>query len=452
MTLLLDLVYVFVSVVASPWIAYRLTRTRSWSTLLRRTGAGLPDDARGCIWLHASSVGEVSLLKPLVRLLEQASPDLRIVVSTFTQTGHEAALASFRAHDVIYLPLDLSFIVARFLQRLDPRLVVIVESELWPNLLAAALDRGVSVAIVNGKMSRRSYAVHERTGFVPRLLHRLAFVAVQNEEHAGRFRSLGVPEERLFVTGNMKYDLAGESAAADSRADVRAELGYAFEDAVLIGGSLHAGEDRALLEANAALARDGRAAALILVPRYPEQARSTADEARRFSGSVVLQTDIDSGRVRPPGPDGVLVVDVIGRLGRLYAAADVAFVGGSLYYRGPGKGGHNLMEPAVLGVPVLFGPYNVSFKDTVEDLLAENAAVRASSVDEIVAALRHWLDQPEARRRAGMRARAVVEGGRGATRRNFDLLLELPCMAGARLQGSADASTMPPAAGDSGIR
>lgn len=452
MGLLLDLVYLCVSLVASPWIVYRATRTRSWSTLPERLGARLPADARGCVWLHASSVGEVALLKPLVRRLEAERPDLRLVVSTFTRTGQEAARASYTAHDVIYLPLDLSFVVGRFLRRLEPELVVIVESELWPNLLGAAISRDVDVAVLNGRISARSCRVHARTRLLPRLLKRMALVAVQNAEHAERFRSLGVRDARLHVTGNMKYDLAGATDVLASRVRLRAELGFDDADVVVIGGSLHAGEERALLDAHARLAGAGTAAALVLVPRYPDEAPAVAEQAERIAGSAVLQTDIDAGRARAPGADGVLVVDVLGRLGELYAAGDIAFVGGSLYYRGAGKGGHNLMEPAILGVPVVFGPYNASFKDTVEDLLAEGAAACVATTDELVAVLRQWLADADIRTAVGARGKRVIERGQGATERNLELLLKLPRLERTRLQGAADPSTMPPAAGDSEIR
>lgn len=452
MGLLLDVVYLGVAIVASPWIAYRLTRTRAWPTLPRRLGAGLGAEPTGCIWLHASSVGEVALLKPLVPLLERAHPGQRIVVSTFTRTGHEAARAGFPAHRVIYFPLDLSLVVAYFMARLDPRLVVIVESELWPNFLRAALRHGAGIAVLNGKMSPRSYRVHRRMRLVPRSLGQAALVAAQNAANAERFAALGVPRERLFVTGNMKYDLAGTAAGPKTRSALRSALGYGPGDVVVIGGSLHPGEAGALLDAHARVASEGLAAALILVPRYPEHARSVAEQARRHGRPVVLQTDVDTARAEPPGAPGVLVVDVIGRLGRLYAAADIAFVGGSLYYRGAGKGGHNLMEPAVLGVPVVFGPYNVSFQDTVEDLLDEGAAACVTNVDELVATLRQWISEPAVRASTGKRGKDVIERGQGATARNFDLLLELTCVGEPRLQRSTDPSTMPPAAGDSDIR
>lgn len=450
MGLVLDLLYLCLAVVASPWIVFRLTRTRGWSTLPLRAGRGLPRDARGGVWLHASSVGEVALLKPLIRLIEAMDPSLPIIVSTFTRTGYEAARASYSKHHVVYFPLDLTFVVSAFLSSLAPRLVVIVESELWPNFLRAARARRVDVAVLNGKMSARSYRVHRRLGLVP--LRDLSLVAVQNAEHAERFRALGVPDARLFVTGNMKYDLAAPPAGRESRVSLRATLGYGENDVVVIGGSLHPGEERSLLDAHRRLAEAGDAAALILVPRYPEHGPAVVELARRTGRPAVLQTEIDSRLAAAPGPNGVLVVDVIGRLGRLYSAADIAFVGGSLFYRGAGKGGHNLMEPAVLGVPVMFGPYNVSFKDTVADLLAENAAVCVAGVDDLVAALQLWLRDPAARAAVGEHGKRVIMRGQGATRRNFDLLLELPCMAEARLQRSPDPSTMPPAAGDSKIR
>jgi 3-deoxy-D-manno-octulosonic-acid transferase len=446
MSFALDVFYVLAMVVASPWLVYRLTATRGWGLAPRRFGVGLKTQDRECIWLHGSSVGEVSLLRPLVALLEREA-DLDLVISSYTPTGVAAARAAYPRHRVIVFPIDLSFVVRRFLKRLRPRLVIIVESELWPNLLLVARRRGIPTAVVNGKMSEKSFAIHSRTGIVAQALRGVDLLAVQSEEHARRFRALGVPEAAVRVTGNMKYDLATPRDEADVRAKLRAELGYARDEIVVIGGSLHRGEDAVLLEAWGALGRGGVRSKLAIVPRYPADAEETAQNVRAAGFEPVQKSALERGAAAL-GPGSVLIVDTIGQLTRLYSAADIAFVGGSLFYRGANKGGHNLMEPAIRGLAVLFGPYNFSFKETVEALLEAEGGVLVRDAQELRAALAPLLTDAPARARMGRAAKDVVLRGQGATARNHALVESLLARGGARLQAQARDRTMPQPAGN----
>jgi 3-deoxy-D-manno-octulosonic-acid transferase len=446
MSLALDVFYVLAMVLASPWLIYRVTATRAWGLALGRFGVGLKSQARECIWLHGSSVGEVSLLRPLVALLERET-ELDLVISSYTPTGVAAARAAYPRHRVVVFPIDLSFVVRRFLKRLKPRLVIIVESELWPNFLLVTRRLGISTAVVNGKMSEKSFTVHSRTGLVARALRGVNVLAVQTEEHARRFRALGVPDEAVQVTGNMKYDLVTPRDEADVRAKLRAELGYDGGDIVLIGGSLHRGEDLVLLEAWEALGREGLRSRLNIVPRYPADAEEVARHVRDFGGEPVLKSALDPGAAAF-GPSSVLIVDTIGQLTRLYSAADIAFVGGSLFFRGANKGGHNLMEPAIRGLPVLFGPYNFSFKETVDALLDARGGVLVRDAQELRAALATLLTDAGARARMGRAAKEVVLRGQGATERNHALVAALLDRRGPRLQAQARDSTMPQPAGN----
>jgi 3-deoxy-D-manno-octulosonic-acid transferase len=424
MGLLLDLVYLLACLVASPWLVYRWL-AGGGRDLSARFGLRLGEQLRSSIWLHGSSAGEIALLRPLVALLERDYPDTPLVISAFTSTGLAAAGRLYPSHRVVPLPFDLSFVVAACLKHFDPRLLVVVESEFWPNLIAGARRRGVPVALINGKMSAKSYRLHARTGVVKRVLRELDLVAVQTEEHAGRLRALGVPDERLAVTGNMKYDLARPPADEQEAQRLRTALGYADGDVVIIGGSLHEREDEAVFDAYAAARAVAAEVALIVVPRYPAAAGNVERLARARGYSAVRKTAVDTGREPPPGRDGVLVVDTVGELGRLYGVADLAFVGGSLFFRGSNKGGHNLMEPAILGVPVLFGPYNFSFKETVQDLLAADAGRLVRSAEELAASVVELVRQPAERRALGARARQVVQAGQGATSRNYALITGL---------------------------
>ena len=424
MRFLLDFAYLIACILLSPWLVYRLC-TAGRRDFARRFGVGLRDSLPSCIWLHGSSAGEVAVLKPLVAMLERDHPDTPLVISAFTATGLATARKLYARHRVVPLPVDLSFVVARYLRALNPRLLVIAESEFWPNLTGCANARGVPVALVNGKMSAKSFRMHERTRLASSVLANFAVLAVQTEEHAERLRALGVERARLHVTGNMKYDLAPPSGDGTSGAKLRAALGYAPTDVVIIGGSLHDGEDEALLGAHAAARERVADAALVIVPRYPADAEVVERRARERGFEVTRKTAIDAGTAEASGRRGVLVVDTVGELSRMYAVADLAFVGGSLFFRGANKGGHNLMEPAILGVPVLFGPYNFSFKETVEDLLAADAGKLVRDADELRAVVVSLVADRDARRALGLRARHVVEAGRGATARNYALLEQL---------------------------
>jgi 3-deoxy-D-manno-octulosonic-acid transferase len=424
MGLLLDFAYLLACILLSPWLLYRFVFAPDRRDFAMRFGFGLGERLEGSIWLHGSSAGEVSLLKPLVALLERDAPGTPLVISAFTVTGLAAARKLYPRHRVAQFPFDLSWVVRRFLRHFDPRLLIIVESEFWPNLIRCARRHGSRVAIVNGKMSAKSYRVHARTKLIPRVLAELDLLAVQTEEHAERLRSLGVAAQRIRVTGNMKYDLARAPADVEEGVALRRALGYASDDVVIIGGSLHEQEDEALLDAHAAALATSERAALILVPRYPAEAAAVEQRVRARGLGAVRKTAIAAGAA-PPGRSGVLIVDTVGELGKLYATADIAFVGGSLFFRGANKGGHNLMEPAILAVPVLFGPYNFSFKETVEDLLAAKAGILVADARELAARIVELVADERPRRELGLRAQHVVRAGQGATARNYDLLREL---------------------------
>ena len=420
MGLILDFGYLLGVLAAMPWFLYRITVRGDWRSIPRRLGFGQPPPARGSIWLHGSSAGEISLLRPLIRRLSAEYPAAPVVISAYSSTGFAAARKNYPDARIIFFPLDLSFVVRRFLRRYDPRLVVIVESDFWPNFLRATHARGVPVTVINGKMSDRSYRIHARTRLVPALLRRMPLIAVQGDAHASRFRRLGVTAERVAVTGNMKYDLSVSDGS--SSADLRQALNYTPEDVVIIGGSLRDGENGVMAECYRSLVQGHPRLGLILVPRYPTEAARIRSGLEAKAVKVVRKSEVDAGREDAPGCGGVLLVDTVGELRALYGAADIAYVGGSLFARGSNKGGHNVIEPAILGVPVLFGPHHFSFRDTVDDLLAAGAGIRVGDAAELREALEQLLADGERRRRMGRRARKAILRRQGATGRNYDLL------------------------------
>ena len=420
MGLILDFGYLLGVLAAMPWFLYRITVRGDWRSIPRRLGFGQPPPARGSIWLHGSSAGEISLLRPLVRRLSAEYPAASVVISAYSSTGFAAAKKSYPDARIIFFPLDLSFVVRRFLRRYDPRLVVIVESDFWPNFLRAAHARAVPVTVINGKMSERSCRVHARIRLVPRLLRSMPLIAVQSEEHASRFRRLGVAEARVTITGNMKYDLTVSEAIPSDES--RRALNYQPDDVVVIGGSLRDGENAVMADCYRSLAQGHSRLGLILVPRYPTEVPRIQSDLEAKAMRVVRKSEVDAARADAPGCGGVLLVDTVGDLRALYGVADIAYVGGSLFARGSNKGGHNVIEPAILGVPVLFGPHHFSFRDTVDDLLAAEAGIRVGDAAELREAIERLLSDGERRRRMGRRAREVILRRQGATGRNYEHL------------------------------
>jgi len=452
MGLLLNFAYLIIAVLVSPWLLYRTLVLGDWRGFASRFGWALGDPIKGSIWLHGASAGEIALLKPLVSLLERDMPTVPVVISAYSSTGLSAAQSTFPGHRVTFFPFDLTFVVSRFLSRLDPRLIVIVESDFWPNFLSIALARKIPVVVINGKISARSARRSARARFLPRLLRQLPLLAMQTTEHAERMRQLGVAKSRLCVTGNMKYDSLEADCWPDQARQLRSKLGYTDDDVIIIGGSLHEREDEVLLDSFVGLKPGQSRRALIMVPRYPRDARRLEDAVSARGQLAVRKTLVDAGQCSAPGVEGVLIVDTVGELRTLYAVADIAFVGGSLFFRGSNKGGHNLMEPAILALPVIFGPYHSSFKDTVAELLAADAGVEVHDGAELVAALGDLVGDEQRRRVIGRRAREVVLNGQGATLRNYELLVPLLRSGGERLLASDLERTMPPTVSETDTR
>ena len=428
--MLLDILYAVVVVIASPWILVMLLIRPSFRAgLVKRFSPALEaEPGRPTVWLHGSSAGEIDLLQALVEPVEGLPGDYRVVVSAFSISGYTVAKKAFPQHTVIYFPADFSFIVRRFLKAVHPSLIVLVESELWPNFISTVHDAGVPVCVVNARMSEKSFGTHQRFKLIPAALRKLDIIAAQTEEDATRFRDLGVSPERLHVTGNMKYDRCNTGNAAENRElrrQLRERYGIASDMPVLIGGSVHRGEDRVLVSVYRQLVDAGHKLRLVIVPRYPAETPAVLGELDNLGLEGVRKTALSRHPERVfNDPSRVLVIDTMGELRQFYTMSDIAYVGGSLHYRGSNKGGHNLMEPAVLGIAVLFGPHNYSFRETVRDLLEAGGGALVQDQEELAASLGKLLGDPEARAEMGRRARQVVLDNRGAARQNLQLLRE----------------------------
>ena len=436
-----DLLCALAALVAVPWMALRAAGDGDRRDLLwGRLGALPPGAPTRPVWIHAVSVGEVKASRALVRELQGRFPALPIVLSTATATGRRTARAAFPDLYVFPAPLDLAFVVRRVLRCLDPRLLVLVELEAWPALLRAADERGVPIALVNGRISERSHRRYRRLAWLLPEFDRIALAAAQEPRYAERLRGLGLPAERVHVTGNLKHDLLPEPAAAGS-ARLALETGLDASLPVFVAGSTHPGEERAALDAWRA-AGGPEACRLVIVPRHVERSREIARRIEREGAMVIRRSEGPDGAGTGEGPctGAVLLVDTMGELEAFFGLADVVFLGGSLVP----VGGHNVLEPALAGRPVLVGPHLESCRVEAEVLRAGGGLRIVADARELGEVLAGLLADDGARREMGRRARAAAASLRGAAAANVDLLAQQGMLAGPGGPSPASAPALAP--------
>ena len=372
-----------------------------------RFGLG-PSLATPSIWLHAVSVGEVSAAASLVRALRARHPDMPVVLTTATPTGRAQAATLFGADvEVRFLPYDTAGSVRRFLARIRPRAAIIMETELWPNLLHECGRRGVPVLFASARLAARSVPRYRRFGTLFSAGLRNAWVAAQSIADAGRFVALGADPARTHVVGNLKFDMRLGEAVAENGRELRRR--YLGARPVWTAGSTHEGEEDLLLDAHAVVERAVRGALLVLVPRHPQRFEGVAALLERRG--LVFDRRGRSETVRPEAQ--VLLLDTMGELTAFYAASDTAFVGGSLVP----VGGHNLLEPAALGLPVIAGPYQFNSPDVARALAQRGALITVHDAQELSQAVARLLADADLRARLGDAARAAIDSHRGALAR-----------------------------------
>jgi len=414
-------------------VLWRGLRDRSyWQGLSERFGWGPRLSSAPAIWLHAVSLGEMSAAAPLVRALRSRYPESPLALTSATPTGRARARSLFGdTVDVRFLPYDTPGAVARFLDRVRPRLAVIMETELWPNLFKECERRGVPLVLASARLSAKSVSRYRRLGRLFRdIFSASSLIAAQTALDAERFIAIGAQSARTHVMGNIKFDVELSAGVVDQGRELRAAFGGVRP--TWIAGSTHAGEEEQVLAAHDEL-RGGTL--LILVPRHPDRFRAVAE---LLSSRGVRFTRRSSG-VLPDAATQVVLADSVGELAVLYAAADAAFVGGSLVP----IGGHNLLEPAALGLPVLTGPYQSNAQDIARLLVQQGAALQVADAQELAAALARLLADPEERRRIGAIGRHIVESNRGSVARLLDLIE--PLTAGPALRVPRRAAAHPSA-------
>ncbi|MBX5463087.1 MAG: lipid IV(A) 3-deoxy-D-manno-octulosonic acid transferase [Steroidobacteraceae bacterium] len=386
---------------------------RYWQDFDQRFGRG-PTPEQPAIWVHAVSVGEVQAAAVLVRCLHERYAGVPIVVTTLTPTGAERARALLGERATVrYMPLDLPGSVRRFFDQVRPRLAVIFETELWPNLYHECGRRRVPLVLASARISPRSMSKYTRfiTLYRQTLSHGHV-IAAQGPDDAARFRKLGAKAERTHVTGNLKFDFALPPDVATKGHALREH--YAPGRPVWVAGSTHGGEEDLVLEAHRLVRRAHPTALLVLVPRHPQRFGEVASWLEKEQVRFIRRSQ---PAARTPDIE-VLLVDTLGELLDFYAMGDVAFVGGSLVT----VGGHNLLEPAALGVPVLAGPHNFNSADIAKILEESGAAEIVHDAHELGNRVAALLSSPAERERIGNLGRASVEENRGALEKLIGLI------------------------------
>ena len=416
-----------VAVLASPWFVYQALRYKKYVGSLRQRMGYLPVsfnmDADRSIWIHAVSVGEVLTARPLISDLKRRYPELRMFLSTTTLAGQQLARRNVQDVDaVFYFPFDLGIFVRRTLDLVRPRLFVMMETEIWPNLLRECRARGVKTAIVNGRLSPKSFPRYRMVRpMMRRVLDDIDKFCVQSEESARRFIELGADPGRVAVTGSLKFDsLDLPSTAPQARARDRVLRYFRVPPSrpVIMAGSTMKGEEAAVLRAFRRVRSTAPNALLILAPRNPERFGEAEQLARAEGWKVSRRSDLAIDA--EPRVD-IVVLDTIGELATLYQVATVVFVGGSLV----ATGGHNVLEPAVFGKPIIFGPHMENFFEIADAFVTNGGGVQITGEHELEEAFISLMGDPVRRARLGAAARALVEANRGAKDKSVTVLAGL---------------------------
>ena len=372
------------------------------------------------IWLHTVSVGEAQAASALVKNLKHEYPDFCLVISTVTETGNKVARKLAGPQDiVIYSPLDVSFIVKKVASIINPKLFVIAETEIWPNLIINLARKSVPVILVNGRISANSFRGYKIIRpFFKKLLRSFNLFCMQTKEDAQRIVELGAEKSKVKATGNMKFDIS----SSEFRMFMSSELGLKENEKLLIAGSTHRGEEEIILQAYKELVKNHSDLRLLIAPRHIERAQELERlvaklgfRAQRFS-NIGLTTNYEPQTTNP-----ILILDTIGRLKNIYALADIVFIGGSLIPHG----GQNPIEPAIFGKAILFGPYMSNFSNISEAFLNNRAAIMLKDAPQLKDACSKLLKEPILRRDLGHRAKELVQKNKGATLKNMGLIRHL---------------------------
>lgn len=421
MYILYSVLVLAVFIAASPWFVYQALRYKKYVGSLGQRMGYLPVsfnmDGDESIWIHAVSVGEVLTARPLIADLRKRYPSLKVFLSTTTIAGQQLARRSVpNVDEVFYFPFDLGIFVRRTLDLVRPRMFLMMETEIWPVVLRECRLRGVKTAVVNGRLSTRSFPRYRTIRpFMRRVLQDVDRFCVQSDESARRFIELGADPARVVVTGSLKFDSLDPPGQVRARDRALRYFRVSASRPVIVAGSTMKGEEAAVLRAFRRARATSPSTLLILAPRHPERFTEVVQLCRNEGWKTARRTElaIDAD----PRAD-IVVLDTIGELASIYQLGTVVFVGGSLVP----TGGHNVLEPAIFGKPIVFGPHMENFREIADTFVAAGAAVRLDEERQLEETFLDLLGDPVRRARLGAAARALVEANRGAKDKTMTVL------------------------------
>lgn len=410
----------FAALISVPWWLLQMARLGKYRAGFRERIGLIPErlqlrSGSDCIWIHAVSVGEVLAVSQLVGELTKRQPEWQIFVSTTTSTGQALARQRFGENRVFYMPLDFRFALRPYLKALQPRMLVLAETEFWPNLLHLAKLSGAQVAVVNARISDRSFPRYRRfRWFFSRILANIDLFLAQTEEDAWRLKAIGAPDERVSVSGNLKFDIKLSSSSALVE-NLQRLLPQGAR--VIVCGSTTDGEEELVLAAFREVLQQFPNTVMVLAARHPERFEKVAALFASAGLPYVKRSTWNSQPASPLCPGSVFLLDSVGELASVYALADIAFVGGSLVP----LGGHNILEPAQHGVAVLSGPHTFNFREIVR-IFETGGGLRLVTADQLGAAITNLLRNEDERKQLGRRARELFLENTGATQKTVAAL------------------------------
>jgi len=415
------MVYAFYNIatsLAAPFGAAWLALESKHRRLLGRFAPPIPVSHGRPFWVQACSVGEVGTAKQLIMAMRQRWPEIPVALTVSTASGYDLAEAACQDVALTWFPFDHPYVVRRFVRGLAPRALILIETEIWPNVLREAHRAGAAAVLVNGRLSDKHIGRYQRFGFLfRRVLSHLSAAGMQNEEYAERLKSLGADPARVHVTGNTKFDGAMTEIDAARLVCLRREIGFIPGQPVVIFGSTRPGDETLAASCWRTLRNSFHSLRLVVAPRHPERVEEAISA---FDEPILRRSETSQGR--SPAGERVIVLDTVGELATFYALATVVVIGGSFF---PGVNGHNPVESAALGVPTVFGPYMRNFVDPARELLARGGAVQVDRPEGLLPVLTRLLTDEQERTRIGARGREAVLANQGATGRNLDLLAEV---------------------------
>ena len=427
MILIYNLFYLLCFVFITPWFLFQVIIKKKYRiSFLNRLGF-LPNHLRWypgcppCVWIHGSSVGEILAGAPLIEKFKEENPDLKIVVSAMTDTGYMMAESKVKGiWGVFQFPLDFPWVIRRTIQHLKPELILILETELWPNLIRIAHDAQIKVAIVNGRLSDRSFPKYKKISFFLRsILDKIPLYCMQTENDADRIIQLGADSQNTHVLGNIKYDQPVELQSKDSfETEILQGMAWDGSDPIWVAGSTHAGEESIIINVWNRLLEIEPRLHLILVPRHLERLGDVCSMISETRHGYCLRSNLKD---KKSNESDVLIVDTMGELTRFYSIATMAFVGGSLV----NIGGHNILEPASYGVAVLHGKFMQNFRDIAAQLVSVRGSIMVDDENDLFASMINLLRNDDERIEIGRRGRLLVESNRGAIKKHLSLIKTL---------------------------